>query len=136
MVANSAGRDTAPEMALRRSLHGMGVRFRVGHKIELPGRRAVKPDLAWRRRRLAIFVDGCFWHACPAHGRPPKSNVDYWEPKLARNRERDYEQTAALVSLGWVVLRFWEHEDMEACALVVRDTLRGPDFRPVASSAI
>lgn len=125
MVANSAGRDTAPEMSLRRHLHAMGVRYRVGHRIELPGRRAVKPDLAWRRRRLAVFVDGCFWHACPHHGRPPKSNTDYWIPKLAANQRRDYEQTAALVGLGWTVMRFWEHEDMATCAVIVRAFVRG-----------
>lgn len=117
MRANSAGRDTGPEMALRRELHGMGVRYRLGHRIELPGRRAVKPDLTWREARVAVFVDGCFWHQCPDHGRAPKSNLDYWVPKLARNVERDQAQTAALHALGWKVLRLWEHELKTECGV-------------------
>jgi DNA mismatch endonuclease (patch repair protein) len=110
MLACSAGRDTGPEMALRRRLHALGVRYRLGHSIDLPGRRAVRPDLAWTRAKLAVFVDGCFWHGCPDCGRTPRSNLDYWVPKLTANVRRDAEQTEALMLLGWRVLRFWEHE--------------------------
>lgn len=126
MRANSAGRDTAPELALRRELHRAGVRFRVGSRIDLPGRRPVRPDLVWAGRRLAVFVDGCYWHVCPHHGRPPKSNLEYWVPKLAANQRRDREQTAALEALGWEVLRFWEH-DLASSALVQAAALRVAD---------
>jgi DNA mismatch endonuclease (patch repair protein) len=110
MTACSAGRDTRPEILVRQELHRRGVRYRVGSRIELPGRRAVRPDLVWKGRRLAVFIDGCFWHVCPEHHVPPRTNLDYWGPKLARNQERDREQTAALEAMGWIVLRFWEHE--------------------------
>lgn len=119
MTACSAGRDTKPEMLVRQELHRRGVRYRVGSRIELPGRRAVKPDLVWKGRRLAVFVDGCFWHVCPTHHKPPRTNLEYWTPKLARNVERDAEQTAALMLLGWTVLRFWEHQG----AIEVADTI-------------
>jgi DNA mismatch endonuclease (patch repair protein) len=72
----------------------------------LPGR----PDFVFRKQRLAIFVDGCFWHGCPQHGRKPTSNQNYWIPKLRRNRQRDLEAKRALTKAGWLVLRFWEHE--------------------------
>lgn len=129
MRACSTGRDTGPEMALRRELHKRGVRYRVGPRIELPGRRAVRPDLVWKGRKVAVFVDGCFWHGCPDHARAPRTNLEYWVPKLERNRQRDLEQTAALEALGWAVLRFWEHERPEFVAGCVQHVL---DKRPQA----
>ncbi|MBY3115643.1 very short patch repair endonuclease [Rhizobium laguerreae] len=95
---------TKPEMRLRKALWTQGLRYRVNRK--LPG----KPDLVFVGARLAVFVDGCFWHGCPIHGKSPKSNQSYWTPKIARNRERDVIVSAALQSAGWTVLRFWEHE--------------------------
>jgi DNA mismatch endonuclease (patch repair protein) len=128
MTACSAGRDTKPEMAVRRLLHEAGVRYRVGSPIKLPGRRAVKPDLVWKIRKLAVFIDGCFWHVCPEHHNPPKTNLDYWVPKLARNVARDREQTAALEALGWRVLRFWEHDDPAYVAAIVEAYARDRVF--------
>lgn len=110
MRSCSAGAHTKPEMRLRRALHARGIRYRLHTRIEIPGRRAVRPDIVWKSERLAVFVDGCFWHGCPEHANPPKSNLDYWVPKLARNVERDREQTEALIALGWRVVRIWEHE--------------------------
>ncbi len=111
--------DTKPELALRAALHAMGYRYRKDHRLDLPLRR-VRPDIAFTRRKVAVFVDGCFWHACPDHGSKPKSNEWYWSPKLARNVERDRAADDALVQAGWTVIRLWEHVPVaDAVALVV-----------------
>ena len=107
-------RDTGPEMVVRRLLHSLGYRYRV-HRKDLPG----KPDVAFLSRRKAIFVHGCFWHGhgCPK-GRLPKSRLDYWEPKLNANKERDRRKEKELRSMGWDVLTIWQCEtaDLEALA--------------------
>jgi len=91
--------------------------------------------IAFTRRRLAVFVDGCFWHGCPEHGGRPKVNSTYWDAKISRNRERDAEQTARLLAAGWTVLRVWEHEDPAAVAQrVVRILSRIPADQAAASS--
>ena len=111
--------DTKPELALRAALHAMGYRYRKDFRLDLPLRR-VRPDVAFTRRKVAVFVDGCFWHACPEHGSKPKSNEWYWSPKLARNVERDRAADEALVQAGWTVVRLWEHTPLpDAVALVV-----------------
>jgi DNA mismatch endonuclease (patch repair protein) len=115
MLANR-GRDTAPELAVRRLLHRSGLRFRVDF-APLGGRR--RADIVFTRRRVAVFIDGCFWHGCPEHATLPKSNADYWLPKLRRNSERDREVDAVLGDAGWVVLRFWEHEAPETVAAAI-----------------
>jgi len=99
--------DTKPELLIRGLLHRLGYRYRVSPR-ELPG----KPDLAFTRRRAAIFVHGCFWHGhdCKRGARPPKANANYWSAKIARNRERDVRVQAELRSLGWTVLILWECE--------------------------
>lgn len=104
-------RDTGPERRLRAELHRRGMRFRANVR-GLPGR----PDIAFTRARLAIFVDGCFWHACPRHGVLPKSNREWWREKLERNVHRDREKDAALAELGWSPLHVWEHEDVDQVA--------------------
>lgn len=96
--------DTKPELALRKRLFGKGMRFRT--RLKLAG----KPDIAFTRARLAVFIDGCFWHGCPRHGTSPKSNSEYWNAKLRRNRERDGAIDAALTADGWEVIRYWEHD--------------------------
>ena len=97
-------RDTKPERLLRSSLWIRGLRYRVD--VKLPGR----PDIVFTRARLAIFVDGCFWHGCPVHGRMPNSNKSYWKPKLLGNMQRDQDNNKKLKDAGWKVLRIWEHE--------------------------
>lgn len=84
-----------------------------------------RPDLAFTRRRVAVFVDGCFWHGCPDHGRPPLSNGSYWGPKLARNAERDRIDTERLENAGWFVVRLWEHVPVEEAVQRVESALRG-----------
>ena len=93
--------DTTCEVAVRSALHGLGLRFRKDFALVGAGRR-VRPDVVFTRARVAVFIDGCFWHSCPVHGRVPKSNVDYWMPKLGRNRQRDQEVNAALRGAGWL----------------------------------
>lgn len=107
-------RDTEPELVLRRDLHRRGLRYRVDAPIPgMPRRRA---DLLFTRAKVAVMVDGCFWHSCPEHGTMPAKNGEWWATKLARNIERDRETDAHLASLGWTVVRVWEHEDMISAA--------------------
>lgn len=110
-------RDTAPELAVRRLLHARGLRFRVDYRLEKSLR--TRADIVFTRRRVAVFIDGCFWHGCPLHATQPKSNADYWGPKLARNVARDCEADAALRNAGWTVLRYWEHEDPREVAVLI-----------------
>ena len=98
--------STGPELALRRELHRRGLRFRVNVR-NLPGR----PDIVLSRARIAVFVDGCFWHGCPVHAVAPKANATWWESKLSDNRERDERNEASLRDTGWLVVRAWEHEN-------------------------
>jgi DNA mismatch endonuclease (patch repair protein) len=113
-----------PERRLRSELHRRGLRFRVDYPIEA-GDLKVRPDVVFTARRVAVFVDGCFWHGCPEHGSMPKSNSDYWTPKLLRNVERDREVGARLGSTGWTVLRVWEHEDVGAAAEQIHRVVAG-----------
>lgn len=126
-------RDTKPELTVRRALHASGLRFRVDFAPLQTDRRR-RADIVFTRRRIAVFIDGCFWHGCPEHFVPPKANADYWGPKIARNRERDSETSAALEREGWIVLRFWEHEDPEEVAVAIGHEVRGGDPRADASS--
>lgn len=102
-------RDTRPERRLRAELHRRGLRYRVAAK-PLKGRGAVA-DVVFVGARVAVFLDGCFWHGCPDHFAPPRTNAGYWGPKIERNRERDIATNAALSSSGWLALRVWEHEE-------------------------
>lgn len=111
--------STGPEVLVRRELHRRGLRFRVNYP-NLPGR----PDVAFSRARLAVFIDGCFWHMCPEHATVPKNNRDWWLAKLRRNVERDREKDAALAVLGWEVLHFWEHETPAHVASVIETRWR------------
>ncbi len=116
-------RDTKPELALRKILHSRGMRYRVDH-APIPGLRR-RADVVFTRSRIAVFVDGCFWHGCPEHATVPKSNADYWVPKLQRNIERDRETDAVLMSHGWSVLRIWEHvPSVEAADRVEAEVIR------------
>lgn len=114
-------RDTAPEMALRSALHRMGLRFRVETRPlpELP-RRA---DVVFRSARVAIFVDGCFWHGCPTHGTWPKAHADFWRAKIEENRRRDADTNRRLEEAGWLVIRVWEHEAPNEAAKAISQVL-------------
>jgi DNA mismatch endonuclease (patch repair protein) len=116
-------RDTGPEMAVRRLLFASGMRYRVNFRPKEPdiGRSSV--DIAFPGKRLAIFVDGCFWHGCPEHGELPRANREWWERKFAENRERDARLTGQLEKGGWRVLRFWAHESPEEAFARIQDVL-------------
>ncbi|RCK71512.1 very short patch repair endonuclease [Desertihabitans brevis] len=107
-MRSNRGRDTSLELRVRRELHRRGLRYRVD-VAPLHGLRS-RADIVFTRRRIAVYLDGCFWHGCPTHGVIPIAHSDYWQPKLARNKERDAQATLALQEAGWIVLRFWEHE--------------------------
>jgi DNA mismatch endonuclease (patch repair protein) len=115
-------RDTTCEIALRSELHRRGLRFRVDVPLEFNRRR--RADVAFRKWRVMVFVDGCFWHACEEHSSWPRHNSEWWRSKLQRNRARDAETDRALRSSGWTVLRIWEHEDVLEAADRVEDALR------------
>lgn len=108
MRANRS-RDTSPELAVRSALHRRGLRYRV-HFAPVPALRC-RPDIVFTRARVAVFVDGCFWHRCPLHSTNPTANGPWWREKLDANVERDRRNDRALAAAGWLVLRFWEHED-------------------------
>jgi DNA mismatch endonuclease (patch repair protein) len=110
-------RDTPCELALRSAVHRAGLRYRVDWP--LPGTRR-RADLAFVGARVAVFVDGCFWHGCPEHATQPRANAAWWRDKLAANVARDRDTDATLRRAGWLVLRFWEHADMQAAAMRVQ----------------
>ena len=116
-------RDTRPERALRQALHRQGLRYFV-HRRPLEHLRR-EADIVFPRARVAVFVDGCFWHGCPLHGqRSPSTNSWYWVEKIATNKARDAETDELLVAAGWRVVRVWEHEDAEAMALDIETLYR------------
>ncbi|MEY2270522.1 very short patch repair endonuclease [Streptomyces sp. BF23-19] len=125
MMAAQRSRDTKPELALRRALHALGFRYRV--HLPIPGMPRRRADVTFTRWRTAVFVQGCFWHACQKHLHAPKHNSDWWQQKLQNNVRRDEETDTHLVLLGWLPLRIWEHESVDGAvgrvtaALAARD---------------
>jgi DNA mismatch endonuclease, patch repair protein len=115
-------RDTPGEVALRSVLHGLGFRFRVDMQLPETRRRA---DIVFTRQRIAVFVDGCFWHGCPEHGTWPKTNATWWRQKIETNRRRDRDTDHRLSAAGWTVLRFWAHTDAAEAASIVARVLQG-----------
>ncbi|MEU4653782.1 very short patch repair endonuclease [Streptomyces sp. NPDC023723] len=107
-------RDTKPEIAIRRLVHATGLRYRVAAR-PLPDLRRTA-DMVFRSARVAVFIDGCYWHGCPEHYVSPKTNSGYWSEKVVRNVTRDRDTDEKLREAGWLVLRFWEHEPSDACA--------------------
>jgi DNA mismatch endonuclease, patch repair protein len=115
-------RDTAPELELRSELHRRGLRYRVD-KRPLKGIPS-RADLVFGPAKVAVYVDGCFWHSCPEHGTMPRSNEAFWQDKLGRNQERDAAVNEALATAGWTVVRIWEHEEIAAAADRVEEAVR------------
>lgn len=114
--------DTKPELQLRSALHRRGYRFRKDHLLRV-GAVSVRPDIVFTRWKVAVFVDGCFWHGCSEHQVIPRTNRAYWVPKLASNVERDRRVDAALRQAGWEVVRIWEHEDVDSAVALVEKLL-------------
>ena len=124
-MQSNHGRDTGPELALRHELFRRGLRYRVGLTPIKGVRRSI--DIAFPGVKIAVMVDGCFWHGCPQHRTWPKSHRDYWEAKLRRNKERDASTNSLLEAAGWRVIRLWEHMPMADMASVVEAAVRQPN---------
>lgn len=107
-------KDTKPELALRRILHARGMRYRVTYPVPGLPRRTI--DVAFTRAKVAVFIDGCFWHGCPDHLTRPRANSEWWVRKLETNMTRDTDTSRVLSEQGWTVLRFWEHEEPTSVA--------------------
>ncbi len=116
-MSRQANRDTTPELAVRRLLHAAGHRYRLHRRVPGMPRRTI--DIAFPGPKVAVFLDGCFWHGCPQHATSPKANGEWWREKLEKNMSRDSETNARLMAEGWDVLRFWEHESPDAVAAKV-----------------
>jgi DNA mismatch endonuclease, patch repair protein len=121
-MRSNTGRDTKPELALRRAVHALGLRYYVNRRPLRSVRRTA--DLVFPRIKVAVFLDGCFWHGCPEHHTTAKTNAEFWAEKVRRNRERDLETDAKLAGEGWTVLRVWEHVPTAEAADLVAETLR------------
>jgi len=117
MQANRS-RDTKPELALRRAVHSLGLRYRVAVRPIPTLRRTA--DLVFTRQKVAVFLDGCFWHGCPEHHTRAAAHSEYWAAKVQRNRDRDLDTTDRLMSAGWLVIRVWEHDDPAEAARTVQ----------------
>src|ERR1035437_5744959 len=116
-MARQRSRDTGPAIDLRRHLYSGGWRYRL-HETVVPGtRRSI--DIVFRRSRVAVFVDGCFWHGCPIHSSIPRSNERWWQEKLDKNIQRDRDTDMRLREAGWSVVRVWEHQDSSEAAVEI-----------------
>ncbi|WP_420713434.1 very short patch repair endonuclease [Streptomyces sp. IMTB 1903] len=125
VMAAQRSRDTVPELALRRALHSLGFRYRVD--LPIPGIPRRRADVTFTRWRTAVFVQGCFWHACQKHLSAPKHNSEWWHQKLGANVRRDEETDAHLMQLGWLPLRIWEHESVSGAVGRVTAALASRD---------
>lgn len=123
VMRGNKGRDTKPELALRSAVHALGLRYRVGLRPVPQVRRTA--DLVFTRAKIAIFLDGCFWHGCPEHHRPAKVNSEFWTDKITGNMARDADTNARLREAGWRVIRVWEHEPPADAANRIREALKG-----------
>lgn len=115
-MSQNKGRDTKPEVRLRKACFALGLRYRLHPKL------LGRPDFVFPRYRLAVFVDGCFWHGCPLHYQAPRTRADFWAKKRDANARRDLAVTKELEALSWQVLRVWEHEvraDVASVALAI-----------------
>jgi DNA mismatch endonuclease (patch repair protein) len=122
-MQGNRSRDTLPELELRRALRAIGLRgYRKNWRLPTLSRRTA--DVAWPGRRLAVFLDGCYWHGCARHSRPPRLNAEYWALKVAANQARDRDTDRELIERGWTVVRLWEHTPPGVAARIVEDVRR------------
>lgn len=126
-MQSNKSRDTKPELALRSAVHALGLRYRVSAK-PLAGLRRTA-DLVFPRAKVAVFLDGCFWHGCPEHHTVATANATFWVEKVEGNRTRDRDTDGRLTAAGWDVVRVWEHEDPRVAALRVEEVVRAKGVR-------
>jgi len=126
-MRSNRGRDTKPEVALRSAVHAMGLRYRVSTR-PLKGLRRTA-DLVFPKAKVAVFLDGCFWHGCPDHHTVAETNSTYWAKKVVENRERDRDTDRRLIEADWAVVRVWEHEDPTLAAMRIRELVRAHSRR-------
>jgi DNA mismatch endonuclease (patch repair protein) len=124
-MRGNKGRDTKPELALRSAIHALGLRYRVGLRPVPQIRRTA--DIVFTRAKVAVFLDGCFWHGCPDHHRPAKKNSKFWDSKIKDNIARDGNTDERLNEAGWRIVRVWEHEDPAAAAAEIKRIVSGTD---------
>ena len=120
-LARVRQKGTSAELHLRRALHAQGLRYRLHLAVLAKPRRTA--DIVFTKQRLAVFVDGCFWHGCPKHSSWPKSNADFWRNKIKTNKARDADTNERLKAAGWRVIRVWEHEDPTIAATLISSTI-------------
>ena len=124
---------TDAELALRREMYCIGLRYRVGYEVLKKPRRVA--DVAFPGRKIAVFVDGCFWHGCPEHATWPKRNAEFWRQKIEANRQRGADTDARLQAIGWTALRFWSHESPAKAAAMVARAVANADTKPRATAS-
>jgi DNA mismatch endonuclease, patch repair protein len=135
-MQGNRSKDTKPELALRRELHARGLRYFKNRRPIQTVRRTA--DIVFPTHRLAVFIDGCFWHGCPDHHTVARTNADYWSAKVERNRNRDHDTDKLLADAGWTVLRIWEHVAITDAADLVEAAVRqgrDPAGTPTTSPA-
>lgn len=120
-MLSNRGRDTKVELRVRSALHAVGLRYRLQLRVPGSSRRTI--DVAFPKQRIAVFLDGCFWHGCPAHHTVSKTNAGFWADKVTRNRERDRDTDRLLQEAGWTSLRFWEHEEVDEIVRIVEEAV-------------
>ena len=121
-MRSNKSRDTKPELALRSAVHARGLRYRVSAKPLAGVRRTA--DLVFTRAKVAVFLDGCFWHGCPEHHTVATANATFWADKVENNRKRDRDTDGRLAEAGWISVRIWEHEDAAEAARRVEEIVR------------
>ena len=130
-MAATRSRDNPREVAVRSALHRIGLRYRIHRRLVPRSNRTV--DIAFVRAKVAVFLDGCFWHGCPLHGTSPKTNSEWWREKIAANRARDSDTDSRLKQQGWSVVRIWEHVPIEDAVALIVDTLNAKNGEPSAA---
>ncbi|MBN8924968.1 MAG: very short patch repair endonuclease [Rhodanobacter sp.] len=133
-MAKVRQKGTGAEIALRQEMHRIGLRYRIDYEVLKKPRRVA--DVAFPGRKIAVFVDGCFWHGCPKHATWPKRNAEFWRQKIEANRQRDADTNDRLRSLGWTVLRFWSHESPVEASKTVASAVVEVDSKRHASSSV
>ena len=131
-MQSNKGRDTKPEMALRSAVHALGLRYRVSSRPLKEVRRTA--DLVFPRARVAVFLDGCFWHGCPQHHTAAASNAKFWADKVRDTRARDRDTDQRLAEAGWLTVRVWEHEDVELAAQRIQNVVCARRDLPITRS--